>query len=60
MPIGSSTAIGADSSSVGGADDSDERSESESDDMLDFGWCCASGGLDLGLGKGRMVAGEKS
>lgn len=35
MPTGSSTAMGADSSSDGGADDSDERSESESD-MLDM------------------------
>lgn len=29
--------MGAFSSSVGGADDSDDRSESESDDMLDLG-----------------------
>jgi hypothetical protein len=35
MPTGSSTAIGATSSSEGGADDRDERSESERD-MLDM------------------------
>jgi len=51
MPTGSSTAIGAFSSSVGGADDSDDRSESEREDMLDLGWCSASGGLDPGKGR---------
>lgn len=36
MPVGSSIAIEPDSSSVGGADDSDESPESESGDMLDM------------------------
>lgn len=37
IPTGSSTAMEAGSSSEGGADDSDERSESERD-MLDMFW----------------------
>lgn len=43
MPTGSSTAMAPDSSSEGGADESDESSESESD-MLDvFGGCSKEG-----------------
>ena len=36
MPVGSSIAIEPVSSSVGGADDSDESPESESGDILDI------------------------
>lgn len=57
MPTGSSTAIGAFSSSVGGADDSDDRSESESDDMLDLGVVLRE--QWFGSGEGKMVSREK-
>lgn len=57
MPTGSSTAMGAFSSSVGGADDSDDRSESESDDMLDLGVVLRE--RWSGSGEGKMVSREK-
>lgn len=55
MPTGSSTTIGLDSSSVGGADDSDESSESESFDMLDVEGGCARGDSEVMEGKQGKV-----
>ena len=63
MPTGSSSsAIGAVSSSVGGADDSDESSESESDDILGKGTragvvLCLGG--KYGVSGGEMVSRRK-